>query len=102
MVLYFLKAVNNHRHSLVTPLNALLIDERLSQWYILVSEWVNIDLPYHMVIKPQSGSGSEEKTLCCAQTGIIMQTEHNIEFQTRQMHYEDEYQHGTAVLLRFI
>ena len=42
----FVKAINEHRRSMVTPSESICIDQSISRWYGVGREWTDIDLTH--------------------------------------------------------
>ena len=99
----FVKAINDHRRSVVTPSEYICVDESISRWYGLGGEWTDLGLPHYVKLDRKPESGCELKTACCGKSGLLLALEITKSAeQTAQRSYEDTMQHGTATVLRLV
>jgi hypothetical protein len=104
MIRPFIDAFNANRARSVTPGGVLTVDEVMSMWLGLDSEYAVEGLPHLTKIarKPR-GVGAEMKAMCDGQSGILMSLE-LMEGKERESikKYQAEYGHGTAVTMRLV
>lgn len=67
---FFLKSVNKHHKKYVTPLEYMCVDETLLRRYGLGRSWLDVELPYYVVLDWKSKKCCESKIL--TYTGIEM------------------------------
>jgi hypothetical protein len=98
----FIAAFNGCRKSVMKPGPTLVVDEVMSMWYGLESQYSTDGMPHVTKIqrKPR-GVGVEMKALCDGQSNIMLQLE-IMEGATRQAAkmFHDTYGSGTSITLR--
>ena len=100
----FLKAINDHRQTFVSPSERICVDEAMSRWYGLGGDYLKgKGLPHYVALDRKPENGCELKSACCGESGIMLRLEvTRSAVETRVLPYESEQQHGTAVTLRLV
>lgn len=100
----FIKAFNENRQEKVTPGGTLTVDEVMSMWLGLDSEYAVEGIPHlTKIIRKPRGIGAEMKAMCCGDSGILMTLELMEGKETESMKkWHGEYGHGAAVMMRLV
>lgn len=98
----FVKVVNDHRRSYVTPSDALCVDEGMSRWYGFGAHWIAVGLPHYITLDKKPENYLEMKTVCCGRSGIMLIIELNVGSNSSEQDFDAHHAFETALLLRLL